>query len=102
MKYVGIIIFSVMVACLLILFGEPNPLIKYIINMKRKKKIKKKNKKLNELRERIEFYGFLTDICRDMANRHTMNTTNYIKRSEFFCDLEHKAVEEYNKLNGEK
>ena len=63
---------------------------------------KRKFKKLNKLREKIEFYGFLTDICRDMANRNTMNKSNYIIRSEFFCELEHKAVEEYNKLRGYK
>ena len=62
---------------------------------------KRKLKKLNKLRERIEFYGFLTDICRDMTNKPTMHRNNYRARSEFFYELEHKAVEEYNKLNGE-
>lgn len=62
---------------------------------------RKRNKKLNKLRERIEFYGFLTDICRDMANAPTMHRNNYRARSEFFYELERKTVEEYNKLNGE-
>lgn len=75
----------------------------YIFDTKVKFKImtKRKLKKLNKLRERIEFYGFLTDICRDMANKPTMHRNNYRARSEFFCELEHKAVDEYNKLNGE-
>lgn len=75
----------------------------YIFDTKVRFKImtKRKLKKLNKLRERIEFYGFLTDICRDMANKSTMHRNNYRTRSEFFCELEHKAVGEYNKLNGE-
>ena len=76
----------------------------YIFDTKVRFKImtKRKLKKLNKLRERIEFYGFLTDICRDMANRPVMHRNNYRERSQFFCELEHKAVEEYNKLRGYK
>ena len=76
----------------------------YIFDTKVRVKImtKRKLKKLNKLRERIEFYGFLTDICRDMANKPVIHRDNYRARSEFFYELEHKAVEEYNKLNGEK
>ena len=76
----------------------------YIFDTKVRLKIraKRKLKKLNKLREKIEFYGFLTDICRDMANAPTMHRSNYRARSEFFYELEHKAVDEYNKLRGYK